>query len=80
MHEWGLAPTSICERGTLDQTADHVNLFPEDTMDCCFWMMKLDAGSSASAPASEEDPQAENWARGCILQYHRAFFVPHLKI
>ena len=65
MHKWGLAPTSMCECGALDQTASHsilkcpLHRAPDDIMDCWSWMMRLDAGSATSPPTFEEDLSKE---------------------
>ena len=60
MHKLGLAPTSICECDTLDQTASYLILEypctmpPEDIIDCWSSMMKLDVGLTLP-PIFEKD-------------------------
>ena len=63
----GLAPTSICECGALDQTAAHVivecplllHRAPEDIINCWPRMTRLEAGSTKSPPTFEEDLSKE---------------------
>ena len=61
MHKWGLAPTSICECGAIDQTVSHLLLkcplhfVLEDVVDCCSCMMRLHAGSTPLPPTFQED-------------------------
>ena len=60
-HEWGLAPTSICECGALDQTVAHLILecplhrAPIGYLDCWSRMTRLNAGSTTSLPTFEEN-------------------------
>ena len=60
MYKWILAPTSIYECDVLDQATAHVILqsplhrTPRRYHECWSWMMRLDAGSITSSPASIE--------------------------
>ena len=55
---WGLASTSICECGVLDQTAAHVilerPLHPENIMDWSYWITRFNAGLITSSPNNDE--------------------------